>query len=159
MSRHDDNIEIPGWPFMRSLDRGETWENIVNLGVGVRIIIDPDSSKVFVKPEGNYVWSSTDFGLTWHRVSNSGVVPHGSFARDHYRADTFYSGLHAFQNPTTGKLAPNSNGGALISTDGAETWQPFGLEGFAVGELELNGDASRLFVVSFGTGIFSRYLP
>lgn len=158
VSRYNYFAEIPGWPFLRSIDGGETWEDIdPGLGIAVKIIIDPDSSNVFVKPEGNYVWLSTDFGLTWRRVSNSGVVPHGSFARDHYRADTFYSGLHAFQSPVTGKLV--ANGGALISTDGAETWNLFGLDGFAVDSPVLNGDASRLFVVSFGTGIFSRPLP
>jgi hypothetical protein len=148
----------PYEPLLRSMDRGETWENVAPLdvisgantmGMAVHITINPVSHKVYVLPEGNVIYASTDHGLTWKRAY-SGYL-HGAFVRDPNQANRFFGGVN--------NNGINTHGGAFISTDDAEIFIKFGMEGYAVSDLSLSGDSMHLYAASYGTGIFVTAVP
>ncbi|GAA5015656.1 hypothetical protein GCM10025734_64640 [Kitasatospora paranensis] len=66
---------------LRSTDKGATWArttmpfkiggNMPGRGMGERLAVDPNNDKVlyFGAPEGNGLWRSTDYGVTWAKVA------------------------------------------------------------------------------------------
>ncbi len=66
---------------LRSTDKGDTWQvttlpfklggNMPGRGMGERLAVDPnrDSVVYFGAPNGNGLWRSTDFGVTWAKVT------------------------------------------------------------------------------------------
>lgn len=81
----DDNGYI-----LRSEDYGETWEqtelpfkngaNMLGRSMGERLIVDPNSNNVlyFGARSGNGLWKSTDYGVTWNKVT--GLTAVGNYA-------------------------------------------------------------------------------
>jgi hypothetical protein len=77
---------------LRSTDKGDTWQvtnlpfknggNMPGRGMGERLAVDPnkDSTVYFGAPNGNGLWRSTDFGVTWAKVTNFPNV--GNYAQD-----------------------------------------------------------------------------
>ncbi|KAF3926123.1 hypothetical protein ABW21_db0209133 [Orbilia brochopaga] len=67
---------------MRSTDKGNTWSettlpfkvggNMPGRGVGERLSVDPHSNNIvyFGARSGNGLWKSTDYGVTWGKVSS-----------------------------------------------------------------------------------------
>ncbi|MFL6121719.1 cellulose binding domain-containing protein [Actinophytocola sp.] len=67
---------------LRSADKGNTWQvttlpfklggNMPGRGMGERLAVDPnrDSVLYFGAPNGNGLWRSTDFGVTWAKVAS-----------------------------------------------------------------------------------------
>jgi xyloglucan-specific exo-beta-1,4-glucanase len=67
---------------LRSTDRGATWErtdlpfklggNMPGRGMGERLAIDPNrnSTLYLAAPSGQGLWRSTDFGVTWSKVTS-----------------------------------------------------------------------------------------
>jgi xyloglucan-specific exo-beta-1,4-glucanase len=67
---------------MRSTNQGSTWQttnlpfklggNMPGRAMGERLAIDPnrDSTLYLGAPSGNGLWRSTDFGVTWSKVTN-----------------------------------------------------------------------------------------
>ncbi|KAF3181706.1 hypothetical protein EYR41_007659 [Orbilia oligospora] len=67
---------------MRSTDKGNTWSetvlpfkvggNMPGRGIGERLTIDPHSNNIlyFGARSGNGLWKSTDYGVTWAKVSS-----------------------------------------------------------------------------------------
>jgi hypothetical protein len=152
------SLTPPPSPFLRSFDGGLTWEDVApkdpvtgntTMGIPVIIQIDPETQKLFVLPEGNVVHTSTDHGTTWKRARNWYL--HAVFLRDPNKAGRFFGGLH--------NNAITCFGGAYISTDGAEIFFKFGLEGFGVSDLALSGDSKYLFAASYQSGIFITPVP
>jgi hypothetical protein len=81
---------------LRSSDKGATWQstplpfklggNMPGRGMGERLAIDPNRNGVlyFGAPSGNGLWRSTDFGVTWARVTsfpNPGTYVHSPATR------------------------------------------------------------------------------
>jgi xyloglucan-specific exo-beta-1,4-glucanase len=77
---------------LRSTDKGDTWQvttlpfklggNMPGRGMGERLAVDPnrDSVVYFGAPNGNGLWRSTDFGVTWAKVTS---LPNaGNYADD-----------------------------------------------------------------------------
>lgn len=75
---------------LRSDDYGETWEqtklpfkngaNMLGRSMGERLIVDPNSNNVlyFGARCGNGLWKSTDYGVTWNKVT--GLTAVGNYA-------------------------------------------------------------------------------
>jgi xyloglucan-specific exo-beta-1,4-glucanase len=67
---------------LRSTDRGATWArtmlpfklggNMPGRGMGERLVIDPNNNQILYlgAPSGNGLWKSTDFGVTWAKVTS-----------------------------------------------------------------------------------------
>jgi len=67
---------------LRSTDRGATWlrtmlpfklgGNMPGRGMGERLVIDPNNNQILYlgAPSGNGLWKSTDFGVTWAKVTS-----------------------------------------------------------------------------------------
>ncbi len=67
---------------MRSANQGSTWQttnlpfklggNMPGRAMGERLAIDPnrDSTLYLGAPSGNGLWRSSDFGVTWSKVTN-----------------------------------------------------------------------------------------
>ncbi|KQV04557.1 MULTISPECIES: cellulose-binding domain-containing protein [unclassified Kitasatospora] len=67
---------------LRSTDKGATWArttlpfkiggNMPGRGMGERLAIDPNNDKVVYlgAPEGNGLWRSTDYGVSWAKVAS-----------------------------------------------------------------------------------------
>lgn len=77
---------------LRSSDKGKTWQatelpfkvggNMPGRGMGERMAIDPNKNNIlyFGAEGGNGLWRSTDYGVTWAKVSNFTNV--GNYAQD-----------------------------------------------------------------------------
>jgi hypothetical protein len=67
---------------LRSTNQGSTWQsttlsfklggNMPGRGMGERLAVDPNRNSILYlgAPSGNGLWRSTDFGVTWSRVTN-----------------------------------------------------------------------------------------
>jgi xyloglucan-specific exo-beta-1,4-glucanase len=67
---------------LRSTDRGATWArtmlpfklggNMPGRGMGERLVIDPNDNHILYlgAPSGNGLWKSTDFGVSWAKVTS-----------------------------------------------------------------------------------------
>ena len=67
---------------LRSTDRGATWArtmlpfklggNMPGRGMGERLVVDPNNNQILYlgAPSGNGLWKSTDFGVTWAKVTS-----------------------------------------------------------------------------------------
>jgi xyloglucan-specific exo-beta-1,4-glucanase len=67
---------------LRSLDRGNTFQisslpfklggNMPGRGMGERLVIDPNNNSIIYlgAPSGNGLWKSTDYGVTWAKVTS-----------------------------------------------------------------------------------------
>ena len=77
---------------LRSSDQGATWQrttlpfklggNMPGRGMGERLAIDPNKNSILYlgAPSGNGLWRSTDYGVTWSKVTNFPNA--GNYAQD-----------------------------------------------------------------------------
>lgn len=132
---------------LRSTDQGNTWQatalpfklggNMPGRGMGERLVIDPNNNAVlyFGAPSGQGLWRSTDYGVTWSKVTsfpNPGTYIADPSDPNGYSSDiqgvvwvafdktsssagqttqSIYVGVADKQNPV------------YRSTDGGNTWQ------------------------------------
>jgi xyloglucan-specific exo-beta-1,4-glucanase len=132
---------------LRSTDQGATWQvtplpfklggNMPGRGMGERLAIDPhrDSVLYLGAPSGNGLWRSTDFGITWSKVTN--FPDAGTYVADPtdttgYSSDnqgvvwvTFDPSTATGTNPTQGIYVgvADKNNTVYRSLDGGATWQ------------------------------------
>jgi xyloglucan-specific exo-beta-1,4-glucanase len=132
---------------MRSTDQGKTFQetplpfklggNMPGRGMGERLAIDPNDDAIlyFGARSGNGLWKSTDYGVTWNKVTNfPDTGPFVEKAGDAYQGDPLGVVWETF-DPSTGKagsptqtiyvgVGDNASGAANIyrSTDGGATW-------------------------------------
>lgn len=132
---------------LRSTDQGNTFQttqmpfkmggNMPGRGMGERLAIDPNNDAIlyFGARSGNGLWKSTDYGVTWNKVTNfpdSG--PFVEKAGDAYQGDPLGVVWVTF-DPSTGTagsatktiyvgVGDNASGASNIyrSTDGGATW-------------------------------------
>jgi len=132
---------------LRSTDKGNTFQvtpmpfkmggNMPGRGISERLAVDPnkDSILYFGARSGNGLWKSTDFGVTWSKVTNFPAT--GTFvesAGDAYLGDPLGITWITF-DPATGTagnttqtiyvgVGENSSGASNIyrSTNGGTTW-------------------------------------
>ncbi len=130
---------------MRSTDRGETWQetelpfkvggNMPGRSMGERLVIDPNKNSIlfFGARSGNGLWTSSDYGATWSKVTS---FPNpGTYIEDpsnSYQGDIVGLSWVTF-DPSTGSpgqatqtiYAGVADLGTSVyrSTDGGQTWQ------------------------------------
>lgn len=135
-------------PAFRSIDGGLSWQNITGSlpWHGTKIVVHPGTREVFFLTEGAGLYRSADQGLSWARHGTA------SFAsdllidpREHVRwfgGEIFFGGRR---------------GGVYMSTDGAQTFVSFGLDGRSCG-VKLSGDSRLLFAHCYNSGVWVRDL-
>lgn len=159
---------------MRSTDRGATWQatqlpykvggNMPGRSIGERLVIDPNknSNLYFGARSGNGLWRSTDYGVTWSKVTS---FPNpGNYVQDpsnSYQADIFGLAWITFDkstgtsgNATQTIYAGVGDKGTSIyrSTDGGATWSA--VAGQPTGYLPHHGVLSNgNLYISYSDGI------
>lgn len=134
---------------LRSTDQGKTFQqtampfkmggNMPGRGMGERLAIDPNNDAIlyFGARSGNGLWKSTDYGVTWNKVTNfPDTGPFVEKAGDAYQGDPLGVVWETF-DPSTGSagkttqtiyvgVGDNASGASNIyrSTDGGTTWAP-----------------------------------
>lgn len=78
---YTNNWAVANGCILRSTDKGDTWEvtnlpfkcgaNMMGRSMGERLVVDPNSNNVLYMGtrNGNGLWKSTDYGVTWSKVS------------------------------------------------------------------------------------------
>ncbi|QRW02511.1 vacuolar protein sorting-associated protein [Ceratobasidium sp. AG-Ba] len=132
---------------MRSLDYGKTWAitklpfkvggNMPGRGLGERLAIDPNKNSIlfFGARSGNGLWKSTDYGVTFTKVSsftNTGTYIADPSDASGYNSDKTGIAWVTFDSTssTAGKATPrifvgvaNTNANSVfVSNDGGSTW-------------------------------------
>ncbi len=130
---------------MRSTDRGETWEstplpfkvggNMPGRSMGERLVIDPNKNNIlfFGARSGNGLWKSTDYGVTWNKVTsfpNPGTYI--QFPGQEYGSDIVGLSWITFDKSTGSPgsatqtiyvgVADKEGNNVYRSTDGGATW-------------------------------------
>ena len=144
-------------PFLRSTDGGMTWENLVENMASyyegpiwhvTSIAVHPYNHKVYALSEGVGVYTSIDHGLTWTLTLYPDLI--GGLFRDPNREGRLFAGSVSYSTRP---------GGAYISTDDAETFSPYGLEGLTVSSFALADRSYTLYATAYGSGIYFTWLP
>ncbi len=127
---------------LRSSDKGNTWQvttlpfknggNMPGRGVGERLAVDPHNDKnvYFAAEGGNGLWRSTDFGVTWAKVTafpNAGNYVQDPADTNNYLNQNQGLGWVTF-DPAAGKnviyVGVNDKANPLYrSKDGGTTWE------------------------------------
>lgn len=143
-------------PFLRSMDGGVTWENLVEnmssifegpVWHATSIVVHPEDQKVYALSEGVGVYTSTNHGLTWTVTLKRELI--GGLVLDPNREGRLFAGSVFYSSLP---------GGAYISTDDAESFIAFGLEGIATACFAFNSNSSILFAAAYGSGIYFKQL-
>ncbi|MBY9080034.1 S-layer homology domain-containing protein [Paenibacillus sp. HN-1] len=165
---------------LRSTDKGETWEgtrlpikfggNMPGRNMGERLVIDPNDNRViyFGARNGEGLWRSTDYGVTWNKVESFNVPQD---AKDYYGGE--FGAVWVTFDPSTGKRANSSTGEAASVTqsvyvgvadtdtslyqtlDGGATWEPIPgqpKQGFLPMHGELSSDGMLYVTYNKGSG-------
>ncbi len=160
---------------MRSTDRGNTWQetqlpfkvggNMPGRSIGERLTIDPNNNSIlfFGARSGNGLWKSTDYGITWTKVSS---FPNpGTYVQDpsnSYQSDivglawiTFDPRTGTPGNATQTIYVGVADKGTSIyrSTDGGATWSA--VPGQPTGYLPHHGvlSANGNLYISYSDGV------
>lgn len=134
-------------PFFRSLDNGFTWEDVSDdLYHGVSIQIDTINKNVFFQTEGSALYKSSDLGNNWEMVSNPGLW---ELLVDNSN-NRIFGGKHVYRN---------WDGGVYISYNQGFNWELAGLRYLPTLSIALNGTHTKLFVASYGVGLFTCEIP
>jgi len=133
---------------LRSTDKGVTWQatplpfkvggNMPGRGQGERLAIDPNKNNIiyFGAEGGNGLWRSTDYGVTWAKVTS--FTNGGTYAQDPTDVNNY---LNQLQGVTWVTFDPTSSASGTASktiyvgvadkanpvyrsTDGGATWAP-----------------------------------
>lgn len=136
-------------PFFRSLDNGETWEEVSGVlpWHGLKIQVDPSNQDVYFLTEGAGLFKSTDHASNWEFLSNFFYM---DLRLDENHANRQYGGAHTWGS---------WDGGSFMSEDGGLSFKMIGLEDLIISSLTLNSTGTTLYAASYGAGIFKTPVP
>jgi hypothetical protein len=143
-------------PFLRSIDGGQTWEDIVEnitsylegpIWHVTSIVVHPESQKVYAISEGMGLYTSIDSGNSWTFTPGALV---GGLIRDPFLDGRLFAG---------DVLYSGHPGGVHISTDDGQNFYEFGLQGITTASFSITGDGSRLYAAAYQSGIYYTPLP
>jgi hypothetical protein len=154
---------------LRSSDKGNTWQvtalpfknggNMPGRGVGERLAVDPrnDKNVYFAAEGGNGLWRSTDYGVTWSRVTafpNAGNYVQDPSDTNNYLNQNQGLGWVTFDPASSAVyVGVNDKANPLYrSLDGGTTWER--VPGQPTGYLAHKGviQGKYLFVATSDTG-------
>jgi hypothetical protein len=160
---------------MRSTDQGNTWQvttlpfkvggNMPGRSMGERLVIDPNknSTLYFGARSGNGLWKSTDYGVTWAKVTS--FTNTGTYIQNPgqaYGSDTIGISWITF-NPSTGSSGSatqtiyigvaDTGNSVYRSTDGGATWSA--VPGQPTGFLPHHGvlSSTGILYISYSNGV------
>jgi len=134
-------------PVMRSVNRGESWDDIAPPSGPhcLNVKVDPATHVVYLLTESRWLYESTNFGASW---STSSQVPFGAVLLIDRNLPTRFVG---------GEMtAAGRAGGVYLSENAGESFRSGGLIGSYVMSLALNGTSTLLFAAAYGQGIHRR---
>ena len=136
-------------PFLRSDDRGDSWQNVASPDWwhAQYIAVHPQQRTVYTLHEGGRLWKSTDDGLTWAPV---GWHVGFSLLLDDAHPHRLYVGSIVHQS---------HRGGLSISADGGQRFWPIGFRGHTISGMALNAAGDKLHVAVFGSGVYVAEIP
>ncbi|MEC0127918.1 X2-like carbohydrate binding domain-containing protein [Paenibacillus pabuli] len=161
---------------LRSTDRGDTWQtttlpfkvggNMPGRSMGERLAVDPNQNSIlyFGARSGNGLWKSTDYGVTWNKVTS---FPNpGTYVEDpsnEYTSDIVGLSWITFDKSTgsAGQATQtiyvgvaDKNQSIYRSTNGGATWSAVAGQptGYLPHHGELDSDGSLYISYSNGAG-------
>jgi photosystem II stability/assembly factor-like uncharacterized protein len=113
---------------MRSLDAGQSWKIVTDWTITevTKVYVDPHHPETIYATSSSFVWKSEDYGDTWKKISN-GLKP---------TSQTYCNALAMLPSNTTVLFLATADG-IMKSTDAGESWQPCGLSGREVHEIQI----------------------
>jgi len=147
-----DHLPLPYKPpFFRGTSNAQTWTNVANnlpwhvVDSAVRL-----NGYVYALTEGAGLWGSSTMGNSW-------IPPN---------TNTPSLGVTLLMDPnvTTRLYAGRLNGGTQTggifrSTNSGNTFDNVGLVGATVGGIALNGNATRIYVAAYASGVYLSAVP
>jgi xyloglucan-specific exo-beta-1,4-glucanase len=163
---------------LRSTDRGTTWQayqlpfkvggNMPGRGQGERLAVDPNDGRIlyFGAEGGNGLWRSTDYGVTWSRVT---AFPNaGNYAQDPADPNGYLTGNQGVTwvefDPSTGSAGSatrtiyvgvaDKQNPVYRSTDAGATWQriPDQPTGYLAHKAVVDPAGGFLYIATSDTG-------
>jgi hypothetical protein len=149
-----DHLPAPYTPkFFRSANDGGFWTNVqgpVNNHV-VSMAVRPFDGYLYAMAEAHGVWGTSTNGSTWIPPNNPMGV--GSpLLMDPLSTKRLFAGRQRL-GLTIG------DGGAWMSVDAGKSFTPIGLGGSGVSGLAFNGGRTKLYAVSYASGIYISPMP
>jgi hypothetical protein len=138
-------------PFFRGTANAQVWTNVANnlpwhaIDSAVR-----PTGYVYALTEGSGLWGSSTMGNAW--IAPSPATP------------SLGVSLLMDPNVTTRLYAGRLNGGTQTgglwrSLNAGNTFGPIGLKGVTVADIALNGNATRIYVAAYASGVYTSPVP
>jgi hypothetical protein len=138
-------------PFFRTFNGGNNWTNVGGTlpWHAVDSAVRPTDGYVYALLEGPGVYGSANQGGSWIAPQNA-VGPSVSLLMDPNNFTRLFGGR---------QKAGLVNGGFFVSTDAGANFTASGLQGVTVSGLAVNGSASRMYAVTYASGIYTSVIP
>jgi len=138
-------------PFFRSANNAVTWTN-VGASLPWHVVdsaVRPNDGFVYALTEGKGVYGSANQGGNWQPPGMSSGLG-CALKMDPATPARLYAGRQKVSTLT---------GGIFRSTDAGLHFSAIGLNGVTIGDIALNGTATRIYAAAYGSGIYRATIP
>jgi len=138
-------------PFFRGTSNAQMWTNVANnlpwhaIDSAVR-----NNSYVYALTEGAGLWGSATMGNSWIAPNPATPSLGVSLLMDPNVQTRLYAGR---------SNAGTQTGGIFRSTNSGSTFSLVGLKGVTVADIALNGNATKIYVAAYASGIYTSPVP